>query len=383
MTLQGDGTSPATGPVPESAAPAESRLVELRSRVDRLDDQIAALLQERARVSEEIGRAKRDESAGAMYVPEREAEVLERVARAAGPLDLTALRRIYSEVLSASRALQRPLRIAHLGPTATFGYQAAREQFGGSAEYEPCATNPDVVTAVEKGVADFGLVPFENSTEGPVNEVLDRLIDTPLRVRAEITIPVAHALMSQARTLGEVRRVLSHPQAAAQVRGWLGSHLPGVPVEPATSTGRAAELVAADAGSAAVGPRIAAEVYALNVLADNIQDLADNVTRFLVLGRAASGRPTGRDRTALVFSIVDHVGALRDLTDAFASNGVNLSSIQSRPSRRRAWDYVFFVELDGHQSEDRVARALAAARTYTVFLTVLGSWPVPPPPGAT
>lgn len=384
MTDQGDAGSPTARPTPTNAAPAaDTELVRLRHRVDQLDDQIAALLQERARISQAIGRAKQEEPAGSIYVPEREAEVLARVSEAAGPLNPAALRRVYLEVLSASRALQRPLRIAHLGPAATFGYQAAREHFGGSAEYEPCATNPDVVTAVEKGVADFGLVPFENSTEGPVNEVLDRLVDTPLRVCAEITIPVAHALMSQARSLPEVRRVLSHPQAAAQVRDWLSSHLPGVPVEATTSTGRAAELAAADARSAAVGPRIAADVYALNVLADNIQDLADNVTRFLVLGRTASGRPTGRDRTALVFSIVDHVGALRDLTDAFASNGVNLSSIQSRPSRRRAWDYVFFVELDGHQSEDRVARALEAARAYTVFLTVLGSWPVPPPPAAT
>jgi chorismate mutase/prephenate dehydratase len=215
-------------------------LEALRARIDRLDEHIARLLQERAELSLEVGRAKGNGETAAIFVPEREAEVLEHVRSVTGPLGPEALASIYREVLSASRALQRPLRVAHLGPVATFGHQAAREQFGSAVDLEPCATNAGVFTAVEKGVADYGLVPFENSTEGPVNEVLDRLVDTPLQVCAEVTIPVAHALMSRAVALPAIERVLSHPQAAAQCRGWLAEHLPGVAVEPASSTARAA-----------------------------------------------------------------------------------------------------------------------------------------------
>jgi chorismate mutase/prephenate dehydratase len=364
-----DSTEPRTGPEPHD-------LEALRARIDRLDEDIARLLQERARLSLEVGRAKGDGDA-AIFVPEREAEVLEHVRAVPGPLGQGALAGIYREVLSASRALQRPLRVAHLGPVATFGHQAARERFGSAVHLEPCATNAEVFTAVEKGVADYGLVPFENSTEGPVNEVLDRLVDTPLQVCAEATIPVAHALMSRAASLAAIERVLSHPQAAAQCRNWLTEHLAGVPVEPASSTARAAEQAAADASArtAAIAPRLAAEVYGLTVLAENVQDIPGNVTRFLVLARAPSERRTGQDKTAVVCSIRDRVGALRDLADGFASNGVNLSSIQSRPSKRRAWDYLFFIELEGHLSEPRVRRALKAAQEQTVFLKVLGSWP--------
>src|SRR5438067_1264899 len=234
-------------------------------------------------------------------------------------------------------------------------------------------------SSVETGASDYGLVAFENSTEGPVNEVLDRLVDTPLQICAEVSLSVSHTLLSRGTALGTIKRVLAHPQAAAQARFWLAEHLPGAAVLPATSNGKAAELASQDATGAvaAIAPRLASEVYGLNIVAENIQDLAANVTRFLVLARSASEGATGRDKTAAVFSIRDRVGALRDLADAFAANEVNLSSIQSRPSRRRAWDYVFFIELDGHISEVRVRRALRKAEEHTVFLKVLGSWPVP------
>jgi chorismate mutase/prephenate dehydratase len=311
-------------------------------------------------------------------VPDREAAVLANVQAAKGPLGPDAVASIYREILSTSRALQGPTRVAHLGPPATFGHQAALERFGSAALFEPCPSHAEVFAEVEKGAADYGLVPFENTTEGPVNEVLDRFVDTPLQVCAEVTIPIAHALMSRAAGLAEVSRVLSHPQAAGQSRGWLNGHLPGVAVEATTSTVRAAELAAQDeaGATAAIAPRLAAEVYGLNVLADNIQDLAGNVTRFLVLAHAPSERATGRDKTLAVFSIRDRLGALRDVADCFASNQVNLSSIQSRPSKRRAWDYIFFVEMDGHLSEPRVTRALREAQEHAVFLKVLGAWPV-------
>ncbi len=220
---------------------------------------------------------------------------------------------------------------------------------------------------------------YENSTEGPVNEVLDRLVDSPLQICAEVSLPIAHTLLSRGTSLSTIKRVLCHPQAAGQTRLWLAEHLPGVAVLPSTSNGKAAELAAQDAtGSvAAIAPRIAGDVYKLNVLADNIQDVAGNVTRFLVVARSASQGATGHDKTAVVFSIRDRVGALRDLAEAFSTNAVNLSSIQSRPSKRRAWDYVFFIELDGHITETSVRNALHKAEEHTVFLKVLGSWPVP------
>jgi len=369
--------------VTEPAVRAEEQgglsLAALRQRMDALDDQIARLLQERAEVSLAVGRAKHAGVATPIYVPYREAEVLSHVQSVPGPLTGQALASIYREVLSTSRALQRPLRVAHLGPAATFGHQAARQCFGAAAEFEPCQSHAQVFDVVERGAADYGVVAFENSTEGPVSEVLDRLVDSPLRVCAEVNVSVSLTLLSRATRLPDVRRVLSHPQAAAQSRGWLAGHLQHASVEAAASNGRAAEMAAQDetATVAAIGPRLGAEVYGLNVLAEDIQDLAGNVTRFLVLAAAPSERSTGRDKTALVFSIRDRVGALRDLTDAFASHGVNLSNIQSRPSKRRAWDYVFFLELDGHVTEERVRQAVHMAEEHTVFLTVLGSWPAP------
>jgi chorismate mutase / prephenate dehydratase len=354
-------------------------LENLRAQIDALDRQIVHLLQERAAISLRVGQTKSGADLAPIFVPHREAEVLSNVQSVAGPLDGQAVASIYREILSTSRALQRPTRVAHLGPMATFGHQAAVDRFGSAAELEPCQTHAEVIAMVEKGAADYGLVAFENSTEGPVNEVLDRLVDTPLQICAEVSLPIAHTLLSRATSLKTIKRVLCHPQTAGQTRLWLAEHLPGVAVLPATSNGKAAELAAQDTTGtvAAVGPRIAGEVYRLNVLADNIQDIAGNVTRFLVLARTASEGATGRDKTAVVFSIRDRVGALRDLAEGFATNEVNLSSIQSRPSKRRAWDYVFFVELDGHISEVKVRRALRKAEEHTVFLKVLGSWPVP------
>ena len=362
-----------------TAATEPDSLENLRARIDALDRQIVQLLHERAAVSLRVGQTKSGADSAPIFVPHREAEVLSNVQSVAGPLDGQAVASIYREILSTSRALQRPTRVAHLGPMATFGHQAAVDRFGSAAELEPCQTHAEVIAMVEKGAADYGLVAFENSTEGPVNEVLDRLVDTPLQICAEVSLPIAHTLLSRATSLKTIKRVLCHPQTAGQTRLWLAEHLPGVAVLPSTSNGKAAELAAQDTTGtvAAVGPRIAGEVYRLNVLADNIQDIAGNVTRFLVLARTASEGATGRDKTAVVFSIRDRVGALRDLAEAFATNEVNLSSIQSRPSKRRAWDYVFFVELDGHISEVKVLRALHKAEEHTVFLKVLGSWPVP------
>jgi chorismate mutase/prephenate dehydratase len=365
---------------PASPAEGESEsLAHLREQIDSIDQQIARLLQERAEVSQRVGQTKAGADSAPIFVPHREAEVLSNVQAVRGPLDEHALATIYREILSTSRALQRPTRVAHLGPAATFGHQAALDRFGAAALLEPCQTHSEVFAMVEKGAADYGMVAFENSTEGPVNDVLDRLVDTSLQICAEVTLPISHTLLSRATTLKTIKRVLTHPQTAGQTRLWIAEHLPGVAVLPATSNGKAAELAAQDttATVAAVGPRIAGDVYKLNVLADNIQDIAGNVTRFLVIANSTSERATGHDKTAVVFSIRDRKGALRDLAQCFSSHDVNLSSIQSRPSKRKAWDYVFFIELEGHVAEDRVRRALGQAKEQTVFLKVLGSWPVP------
>jgi chorismate mutase/prephenate dehydratase len=363
---------------PDAAMPADP-LTTLRDRIDALDTQIVSLLQERARVSQAVGQTKQGGESAPIFAPHREAVVLAHVQSIPGPLDSEAMTAIYREVLSSSRALQRPTRVAHLGPAATFGHQAALDKFGAAAVLEPCQTHAEVFSAVEKGAADYGLVAFENSTEGPVNEVLDKLVDTSLLICAETSLPVAHTLLSRATSLQTIKRVLCHPQAAGQTRLWMAEHLPGVAVLPSTSNGKAAELAAQDTTGtvAAVAPRIAGDVYKLNALAENIQDVPGNVTRFLVVARAASTGATGHDKSAVVFSIRDRVGALRDLAAAFASNNVNMSSIQSRPSKRRAWDYLFFIELEGHASEPHVQRALDEAREHTVFFKVLGSWPVP------
>jgi chorismate mutase/prephenate dehydratase len=351
----------------------------LRQRIDALDEQIARLLQERAQVSLQVGHVKRSSGAATteIFVPEREAAVLERVQSVPGPLNRDALAAIYREVFSTSRALQRPLRVAHLGPAATFGHQAALERFGSAVQFEPCATHAEVFTAVENGSADYGVVAVENSSNGAVGEVLDRLLDTPLQACAEVTVPIAQALVASASDLRQIQRVVSHPQALGQCTSWLARHLPGVPLEPSTSTGRAAEMAASDPTLGAIAPRMAAAVFGLNLLAENIQDLTGNVTRFLVLARSPSLLPTGDDRTLVVVSIRNRLGALRDLTGAFAAHGVDMSSIQSRPSKRRAWDYVFFIELQGHVNDPHVQQALHDAEEQTMYLKVLGSWPKP------
>jgi chorismate mutase/prephenate dehydratase len=347
----------------------------LRRRIDELDGEIVALLARRAELSRRVGAAKQGEGA-AVFAPAREAELLERVVRlGAGALKPEHLRAIYREILSASRALQRPPRIAFLGPRATFGHQAAMERFGAAAEYVPAATNPDVIGEVERGAADYGVIPIENSTEGPVGESQDRLVETELKVCDEVTIPIAHYLLARG-PLDAVRTIYSHPQAQGQCRRWLVQNLPGRDLVPVASTGLAAERAAGEAGVAAIAPRLAAEVFGLDVLAENIQDAATNYTRFWVVGPRMSERPTGRDKTAVVFSIRDRVGTLRDVAGTFSDAGISLSAIQSRPSRRKAWDYVFFVELRGHAAEPRVQEALRAAEQHTVFLKVLGAWPL-------
>jgi chorismate mutase / prephenate dehydratase len=349
------------------------KLAQLRERIDKLDEQIVALLNDRARISLEVGQVKPPEAP--VFVPAREAELLERISSlSTGPLPAEDLSAIYRDILSSSRRLQRALRIAYFGPAATFTHQAAVQRFGQANEFLAMPTIADVFGEVERRGADYGVVPIENTTEGSVYETLDLLAAKELRVCAEITLQIAQTLMARC-TLDEIMIVYSHRQGIAQTRNWLASHLPGRDVRESPSTAAGAEMAAREPNAAAIAPRLAADVYGLNVIAENIQDLSSNYTRFFVIGPTMSDRPTGRDKTLLLLSIRDRVGALRDIVNEFADAGINLSAIQSRPSRRRAWDYLFFVELQGHIDEDRVREAVKRIEHHCVSLTILGSWP--------
>jgi chorismate mutase/prephenate dehydratase len=350
-------------------------LNELRAAIDELDDELVRLLNRRSELSVQVGRTVGSDKPQ-VFAPEREAQVLARVAmQNTGPLEPEHLEAIYREILSASRSLQRTLKVAYLGPEATFTHQAALGRFGSAAEYVPVPTIPEIYTEVARGATDLGVMPAENTTEGPVLQTLDMLAEGELRISGEITIPVAQFLLSRS-PMERITRVYSHPQAVAQCQRWLAANLPGRDVLHISSTSKAAQLAAEEEGAAAISTQLAAEVYGLDVIAGNIQDFSSNYTRFYVVGPRMSERPTGRDKSAIMFSIRDRVGALRDMLEVFGAAGVNLTSIHSRPSRRRAWDYVFFVELSAHANDPTVSAVLKEAEQHCVFLKVLGAWPV-------
>lgn len=356
----------------KSAALAKERL-----RIDGLDARIVAMLSRRARSVREIGRIK-NQSAADVYVPAREKAVLDHVrALNKGPLDDAALMAIYREIMSASLALERRTRVAFFGPEATFTHQAARKRFGSSVEYIAAETIEDVFDAVLREQADQGVVPIENSTEGAVTYTLDEFADKPVRICAEVYLEVSHNLMS-AGPRSRVRVIYSHPQVFGQCRRWLQREMPGCDLVPVTSTARAAEMAAREKrGTAAIASRLAADIHSLRLLASDIQDLSGNMTRFLVLGRRC-GRPTGDDKTSLLFSVRHEAGALYRALAALKEQGLNMTKIESRPNKRKAWEYYFFVDFVGHAEEPRVRRALEKLGRHCAMLTVLGSYPKAP-----
>ena len=348
-------------------------LDDLRRRIDALDGDLVRLLNDRTKIALQIGEVKR-KSGGEVYVPAREKAVLDRVARLNdGPLPAESVQSVYREIMSAALALEHPIRVAYLGPEATFTHQAARRRFGSSVTYVSCETITDVFTAVQKRVADYGVVPVENSTDGAVTHTLDQLSESPLRICAEIYLPIAQHLMSKG-TRAQLRKIYSKPEVYGQCRRWLQANLPGIELLPASSTARAAEMAVGDASVGAIASALAAELYGLRVQADNIQDLGGNTTRFLVIGKR-SGPRTGEDKTSINFTIKDKVGALHDVLAALKKNRVNMSKIESRPSKAKAWEYVFFVDLDGHQDDPPVQRVLAAMGRLCTRLNVMGAYP--------
>lgn len=349
-------------------------LQEHRQAIDALDTQIVKLLNERTRHVLEIGAIKL-KAGEEIYAPHRERAVLERVCkRNKGPITNESLCAIYREIMSSALALEKPTTIAYLGPEATYSHQAALKRFGTSLRYAPQKSITDVFHEVSKRRADYGVVPIENSTEGAVTPTLDLLVDTDLRIVAQIVLPIQHCLLSHARQRETITKLYVHPQTLAQCRVWLQRNMPDVELIETSSNARSAELAAGNRSSAAIAGLLAAEKYRLPVLEHDIQDNSANATRFVVLGRT-SPPATGRDRTSLVFSIADHAGALHAALAPFRKCRINMTKIESRPSKRKAWEYVFFVDCDGHASEPKVARAVKELARHCSFVKELGSYP--------
>ncbi|MEY4005570.1 MAG: hypothetical protein RLZZ221_1666 [Verrucomicrobiota bacterium] len=351
----------------------------IREKIDALDRRLVELLNERLALAAEIGRVKRN-AGGQIYVAEREDAVLRKVtSQNNGPIRNEALRAIYREIMSAAIALEKPLVVAYLGPEASNTHAAALRKFGASVEYRPMATVSDIFTAVEKGDTDHAVIPIENSTEGSVREALDSFVESDLKIVAQIYLEISHALISTS-PLERIERVYSKDQALAQCRHWLQRNLPDARLIDAPSTSRAVQLAKEDPGAAAVAGELAAEHYGVPVIARNIQDKADNTTRFFVLGRRPSGAVgNGKDVTSLLVSLGDeaasHSGALLRMLMPLAERGINLSKIESRPSKKRPWDYFFFLDITGHHDEPRMREALAELRKFCPMVKWLGSYP--------
>jgi chorismate mutase / prephenate dehydratase len=356
----------------------KDEMVALRAGIDEVDEELVRLLDRRARLARRIGEIKQENGLEA-YAPARERAVLDRVAAlGAGDFPKRGLQAVFREIISSSISLEARLKVAYLGPEATFTHEAALRSFGASVELEPQTTVAEVFTRVERGEAEHGIVPVENSMEGAVTHTLDELMNSPLKICGEVYLPVSQNLISSEPALDRVRVVCSHPMALSQAAAWLRHHLPGARLEEVESTAEAARRAAREPGAAAVGSVLAAEAHHLNVLARSIQDARTNATRFIVLGRAWAGR-TGRDKTSVVFSVKDRPGVLRDALAAFAEEGINLTRIESRPSRKRAWTYVFFADFDGHPEEERVQRALAALEEHCPYVSLIGAYPAVSP----
>lgn len=350
------------------------RMRRLRAEIDTIDNEILALLNRRAEAVIEVGKIKAEHKLR-YYVPEREVEILRRLMETnAGPFPNDALKAIYREIISASLALEKPLAVAFLGPKATFTHLACLKHFGESAEYVPQINVSEVFEAVERGFADFGVVPIENSSEGVVSHTLDMFVDHNLLISGEIMVEVAHDLLSVTGDIDHVRKVYSHPHAIAQCRGWLERNLRAVPVFDVESTARAAELAADDPGAAAIAGEAAAKTYGLKAVRKRIQDNANNFTRFLIVGGIAPER-TGNDKTSVLFSGRDEVGALYLMLEPFAKERVNLTKIESRPIKKKAWEYLFFLDMEGHIADPPVKNAVDALRMRATYLKILGSYP--------
>ncbi len=348
-------------------------LEELRKRIDEIDQQLVKLLNERARVVVEIGKLK-NRSDKPVYAPDREKRVLAKICKAnTGPLPDRSLKAIWRELMSGSLVLERPLRIGYLGPGGSFSHTAAMLKFGQSVEYEPLADITSIFEEVSKGRCDLGVAPVENTMGGGVIETLDALIDSDVKVCAEVLMAIHHNLLANC-PLEEVEKIYSKPEVFAQCRKWLSATFKQAQTVPAASTARAAQMAAGEPKTGAIGSTAAAELYGLRIVCENIEDIANNVTRFLVISRE-DAKPTGEDKTAVLFSTAHKAGALVDVLEVFRQYGINLTNIESRPSRKRQWEYCFFVDFLGHRLDKHVEEGLEEARKHCLQLSILGSFP--------
>ncbi len=351
----------------------KNKLQTLRSKIDVVDHQLVDLLNERTKLVLEVGKIKHA-LGEEIYAPEREEAVLRRVIeKNKGPLTEESLRAIYREVMSSALALEKSLVIAYLGPQATYSHMAAVKKFGASLRYEPLPNITDVFTEVAKGRADYGVVPIENSTEGAVTHTYDMFVDSELKVCAQIMLPIRHNLMA-ACPRGQIKKVYSIAQVLAQCRQWLQINMPHAELIEVSSSTRAAEIAKSEPNAGALASSLAAELYGLKVYEANIQDSSENVTRFLVIGRKYPPA-TGDDKTSIMFAVHDRVGALHDCIASFKKFKINMTKIESRPSRKKAWDYYFFVDFNGHCDDARVKKALVELDKHTMFVKILGSYP--------
>ena len=352
-------------------------LGQLRARIDAVDERIQSLIAERARLAQQVALVKGAGSAADYYRPEREVAVLRGVIeRNKGPLTDEEMVRLFREIMSACLAQEEPMKVGYLGPEGTFSQSAVYKYFGHSVRALPLGMIDEVFAEVESGAADFGVVPVENSTEGTVNHTLDMFLGSPLKICGEVEMRIRQHLLGRMTRLEDVARVSAHPQSLAQCRGWLREFLPQVELHPASSNAEGARRARDEDGTAAIAGDAAAEVYGLTKLVADIEDRPDNTTRFLVIGRKLLD-PSGGDKTSLLLSAKDtaDAGALQKLLAPLAEHKVNLTRIESRPSRRRKWDYVFFVDIDGHAGDRNVAAALAKLRRRAQLFRVLGSYP--------
>jgi len=372
------GTGARIGAVPRDGDAPRGDLGSIRTQIDAIDARIHELLNERARFAQQVGVSKTASGKAVdFYRPEREAQVLRKaLERNRGPLRNEEIARLFREIMSACLAQQEPLKVAFLGPEGTFTQAAVLKHFGSSVRALPLPAIDEVFHEVEGGIADFGVVPIENSSEGTVSHTLDMFLGSALKICGEVELRVQHHLMGRMSTLSDVKRVCAHAQALAQCRGWLDEHLPEPERVPVSSNAEGARRARDERGTAAIASRAAAEIYGLNLLAEEIEDRSDNTTRFLVIGRKLF-TPSGADRTTLLVSAsgTDDPGALFRLLEPFAEHGINMTRIESRPSRKRKWDYVFFMDVEGHVSDPPLAKALASLEARASLFKVLGSYP--------
>lgn len=352
----------------------DDKLKPLREQIDAIDAQILDLLNRRARLAQEVGHVKAETNAP-VFRPEREAQVLRGVGeRNPGPLASADVQTIFREIMSSCRALERRVNVAYLGPEGTFSEQAVYQQFGHAVEGVPCVSIDEVFRATEAGTADFGVVPVENSSEGAINRTLDLLLQTTLSISGELSIPVHHSLMTKTGTMNGITRICAHSQALAQCQAWLNQHYPHIERQAVASNGEAARIASEDPTAAAIAGEIAGERYNLGVVQAHVQDDPHNRTRFAIVGRMQPA-PSGKDQTSLVLAVPNKAGAVYNMLAPLAGHGVSMTRFESRPARIGTWEYYFYVDVEGHAQDEKVAKALAELQQNAAFFKLLGSYP--------